>query len=111
MSTEPKDVGVVELGGIEQAIRWLRIARDYLGELPEFDDPENTVKGIEAHVSAAIAKLEPLVKGEVVAEGSARPIYGSASPWWEFFDSWYPEGADPAVLVIRAAGEEIGGKE
>jgi hypothetical protein len=61
-----------------------------------------------------IKQYEPLVKGEVVAEGSARPIYGSASPLWEFFDSWYPEGAAPAVLVIRAARKEnarTGGKE
>jgi hypothetical protein len=56
---------------------------------------------------------ESLVKGEVVAEGSARPVRGLTTQW-EFFDDWYPEGAVPAVLVIRAARKEnarTGGKE
>jgi len=50
---------------VGQIIHWLRIARDYTNELPEFNDPENTVKGIVAHLSAAIAALE----SDVLAEG------------------------------------------
>jgi len=56
-------------------------------------------------------EVESLVKGEVVAEGSARPVRGLTTQW-EFFDDWYPEGAAPAVLVIRAKeNARTGGKE
>jgi hypothetical protein len=45
---------------IMQIIYWLQFARDYTNELPDFNDPDHTVKGIQVHLDAAISALKAL---------------------------------------------------
>ena len=83
---------------VSQIIHWLRIARDYTEEVPEYDDPENTLKGILAHLDSAIAALVALAsEPEPLAEGWAFLDDRHGFPW---HIAWLQERSSSARYLV-----------